>query len=36
MNDKNDHALKASSDTISCFVDMFLHFFENANYFLFH
>ena len=26
------YALKAASDTISCFVDMFLHFFENANY----
>ena len=28
--------LKAASDMISYFVDMFLHFFENANYFLFH
>ena len=35
-SDENSHALKAASDTISCFVDMFLHFFENANYFLFH
>ena len=26
------HAL----DTISCFVDMFLHYLENANYFMFH
>ena len=32
-SDENGHALKVASDTISCFVDMFLHFFENANYF---
>ena len=32
-SDENGHALKAASDTISCFVDMFLHFFENTNYF---
>ena len=25
-------ALKAVSDTISCFVEMFLQFFENANF----
>ena len=30
-SDENGHALKAASDTISCFVDMFLHFFENTN-----
>ena len=35
-SDENGHALKAASDTTSCFVDMFLHFFENAEYFLFH
>ena len=35
-SDENGHALKAASDTFSCFVDMFLHFFKNANYFLFH
>ena len=29
-------ALKAESDTTSYYVEMFLHFFENANYFLFH
>ena len=33
-SDENGHALKVASDTISCFVEMFLHFFENANYFL--
>ena len=32
-SDENGHALKAASDTISRFVDMFSHFFENANYF---
>ena len=35
-SDENSHALKAASDMHSCFVDMFLHFFKNANYFLFH
>ena len=34
--DENGHALKATSDTISCFVGMFLHIFKNVNYFLFH
>ena len=34
--DENGHTLKVASDTPSCFVDMLLHFFENANYFLFH
>ena len=33
---ENGHALKAASDTLSCFVDMFLHFFESADDFLFH
>ena len=33
---ENGYALKAASDMPSCFVDMFLNFFENANYFLFH
>ena len=35
-SDENDHALKVASDTISCFVGMFLHFLGNANYILFH
>ena len=35
-SDENGHALKVASDTTSCFVDISLHFFENANYFLFH
>ena len=35
-SDENGHDLKEASDTISCFVDMFLHFFENINHFLFH
>ena len=35
-SDENGHALKAASDTTSYFVDMSLHFFENAEYFLFH
>ena len=34
--DENGHALKAALDVFSCFVDMFLHFFESADYFLFH
>ena len=34
--DENGYALKVASDMLSCFVDMFLHFFENANYLLFH
>ena len=34
--DENGHALKAALVTLSCFVDMFLWFFEIANYFLFH
>ena len=34
--DENGHALKAASNTIFCVVDMFLHFFENAKYLLFH
>ena len=34
--DGNDHALKVFPDTLLCFADMFLHFFKNANYFLFH
>ena len=33
-SDENSHILKAASDTLSCFVDMFLHFFQNAVYFL--
>ena len=33
-SDENGHALKAASDAISCFIDMFFHFFENTNYFL--
>ena len=32
-SDENGHALKAAFDTISCFVDMILHFFENTDYF---
>ena len=32
-SDENGCALKWASDTISCFVDMFLHSFKNANYF---
>ena len=32
-SDENGHALKMASDMISCFVDMFLHIFENASYF---
>ena len=28
--------LKEESDTIFCFVDMFLHFFKKVNHFLFH
>ena len=28
-SDENGRALKAVSDTISCFVDILLHFFEN-------
>ena len=35
-SDENGHALKAASDMLSFFVDMFLHFFENTDYFLFH
>ena len=35
-SDENGHALKAASGTLSCFGDMFLHFFESADYFLFH
>ena len=35
-SDGNDHALKVASDTLSCFADMFLHFFESTDYFLFH
>ena len=35
-SDENDHAYKAASDTSSCFVDIFLHCFEKANYFLFY
>ena len=30
--DDNGRVLKAAPDTVSCFVDMLLHFFENANY----
>ena len=30
--DKNGHVLKAVSDTLTCFADMFLHFFENADF----
>ena len=30
---ENDYVLLVVSYTISCFVDIFLHFFENANYF---
>ena len=38
-SDENGHALKVTSDTISCFVNMFLHFFRkrqfhHTNYFL--
>ena len=32
ISDENGHALKVASDMISCFVDMFLHFSENANF----
>ena len=35
-SDENDHALKVALETLRCFVDMFSHFFENMNYFLFH
>ena len=35
-SNENGHAWKAASDTISCFADTFLHFFKNANYFMFH
>ena len=35
-SDENGYARKVASDTISCFVDMFLCVFENTNYFLFH
>ena len=31
-SNENGHALKVASDMISWFVDMFLHFFENANF----
>ena len=34
-SDENGHDLKAASDTLSFFVDILLHLFENANYFLF-
>ena len=34
-SDENSHVLKAASDTFFCFVDMLLHFFENAHYLLF-
>ena len=38
--DENGHALKAVSDMLSFFEGMFLHFFENANFYftdiLFH
>ena len=34
--DENSHVLKAVSDAFSCFADMFLHFFKNTDYFLFH
>ena len=32
-SDKNGYALEGASNTISCFVDMFLHSFENTDYF---
>ena len=35
-SDEDGHALNVASDTLSCFIGMFLHFFENTNYFLFH
>ena len=35
-SDENGHALRVASDTLSCFADMFLHFLESADYFLFH
>ena len=35
-SDENGHVMKVASDTLSCFVDMLLHFFEKTNYFLFH
>ena len=35
-SDENSHALKVVSRTLYCFVGMFLHFFENANYAMFH
>ena len=34
-SDESSHVLKAASDTLSCFVDMLLHFSENAHYLLF-
>ena len=33
---ENGHTMMVASDTISCYVDMFLYFFKNINYFLFH
>ena len=35
-SDANGHALKATLDTLSCFADMLLHSFENADHFQFH
>ena len=34
--DENSYVLKAASDTLSCFADMFLHFFKKTDSFLFH
>ena len=31
-SDESGHALKAASDTISYFLNLFLHFFENSNF----
>ena len=30
-SDENGHALNVASDTLSCFVDMFLHFFRKGQ-----
>ena len=35
-SNENGRALMGALDTISCFVDMFLYFFEKVNYFLFY
>ena len=35
-SDENNYVSKAASDTLACFVDLFLHFFESTDSFLFH